>query len=234
MCASPENKSFELLVDFQTGIRYALDSLGGKPSQGLMDNYRLYVAAHVNRAADGFIYLRKAARTDSSKLLIRPAIEAIIKLFAIRKKPELLYRIAYTETVSDRKWLKEVSSTAGEKFNENADMKRWEDFKASYKAQFSAHPLVEKELTLLDTAKEAGIAGYYHSHYRTYCKYTHATLRAVGGSLDELSDSEDSRTMAFCVFAALENLQDLGAKVSEPLSAARSARSARRVAVFGS
>jgi hypothetical protein len=129
---STASKSLELLVGFQAEIREALNSLGGKQSQGLMDNYRLYVAAYVNRAADGFIYLRKAGRSDSSKLLIRPAIEALIRLLAIRKKPELLYRIAYTETESDRTWLRAVSASAGEQFDENAYKKRWDDFKQKY------------------------------------------------------------------------------------------------------
>lgn len=212
MGPSPERKALGLLVDFQAEIRDALDSLGGKTSKGLMDNYRLHAAAYVNRAADGFICLRKGGRIDSSKLLIRPAIEAVIRLLAIRKKPELLYQIAYTETVSDRTWVEALSAGAGEKFDEDADKKQWDDFRAKYKAQFPGHPLIEEKLSLLDAAKEAGIDGYYHSHYRTYCKYTHATLRATGGSLNEVSDSEDSRTMALCVLAALESLQELNAK----------------------
>lgn len=211
MTPSPESKALELLVDLQVELKNALDSLGGKPSHGLLDNYRLYVGAHVNRAADGFLYLRKARRIDSSKLLIRPAIEAVIKLVAITKKPELLYQIAYSETISDRKWLKAVSASSGQPFDEKADERRWEDFKKKYKGQFPGHPLVETNLTLFDAAKEAGLAGYYDSHYRTYCKYTHATLRAVGGSLNELSDSEDCRTMALCVFAALDDLERMGA-----------------------
>jgi hypothetical protein len=44
-----------------------------------------------------------------------------------------------------------------------------------------------------------------------YCWYTHAALRAVGSSLDELTDSEDNRAMALATLAALEALISVGA-----------------------
>jgi hypothetical protein len=208
--ADREQQSLELLNDLQVDLCHVLNSIGGKRSEGLSDNYKVYSAGYVNQAAEGFIYLRNAGRIDSSKLLIRPAMEMMIKLQAVHTKPELLFRIAYSEMLDDRKWFKPATLQAGQPYDLATDEKRWSDFKDKYKAQFPAHKLDEKKLTLMDAAEAAGLKGYYNIYYRMYCKYTHAALRAVGGYLNELADPEDNRTMALCVFATLEALIPIG------------------------
>jgi hypothetical protein len=47
------------------------------------------------------------------------------------------------------------------------------------------HPLTEEELSLRRAAECAGIEGYYDSHYRLYCRFTHAAFRASTGDLSE-------------------------------------------------
>src|SRR5438045_5835162 len=103
---SLETRSLELLSDLQGELREALNGLGGKQRDGLYDGYLGYTAGHINRAIEGYIYLRTSQRIDASKHLIRTAIEAVIRLQAVRKKPELLFRIAFSEFNEDKKWVR--------------------------------------------------------------------------------------------------------------------------------
>ena len=44
-----------------------------------------------------------------------------------------------------------------------------------------------------------------------YSRYTHVGLQAMSGKVDSLSDPEDSRTLVFCAFAALDAIASMGA-----------------------
>src|SRR6266496_1889736 len=99
-----EVQSLDLLSDTQTELHHALSAFGGRQCKGLLQDYRFYTASHINLAAEGYIYLRKSKRIDASKHLIRTAIEAVIRLRAVQKKPELLFRIAFTEFEEDKRW----------------------------------------------------------------------------------------------------------------------------------
>ncbi len=204
-----EARSLALLVDMQAELRGALNALEGQHGEGLLEHYRLYTAAHINRAVEGYVYLRQSGRVDASKHLIRTAIEAVVRLQAIRKKPELLFRFAFTEFNDDKKW---VRSTAGGDIPAalSAIDKQWADFKHAYHAKYPEHLLVEEELSLRGAAECAGIERYYDSHYRLYCRFTHAAFRATTGSLNEL-DREDNRTMVLCALSGLEALLFVGA-----------------------
>jgi hypothetical protein len=68
-------------------------------------------------------------------------------------------------------------------------------------------------LGLTETRSDRVIDGgeaYYKSHYRTYCKFTHATLRVIIGGLDEITTDEDNPTMILCVLCAVESLASIG------------------------
>jgi hypothetical protein len=149
----------------------------------------------------------------ASKLLIRPVIEITFRLKAIQKQPELLYRLAYSESEEDLKWFARAAARSGKEYDRAVHEQRWNDFKAKYAEQFSNHQLVEQTITTSQLAAAAGLAAYYDTHYRMYCRYTHAAFRAIGGSLDELADPEDNRTMALCTVSALRALAPLGAEM---------------------
>jgi hypothetical protein len=70
--------------------------------------------------------------------------------------------------------------------------------------------LTQKRLSLRDAAESAGIEGYYDTHYRQYCRFTHAAFRASTGYLSEF-EPEDNRTMTLCALTAVEALVALGA-----------------------
>lgn len=206
---SLETRSLELLSRMQAEIHDALSGLAGGQREGLYDGYLVYTAGHINRAAEGYIYLRRSHRIDASKHLIRTGIEAVIRLQAVRKKPELLFRIAFTEFNEDKKWVRSTKADDVDKALSAID-KNWTDFKQAYRAKYPEHALVEQEISLRATAEQAGIERYYDSHYRLYCRFTHAAFRATTGNLNEF-DREDNRTMALCALSAIEALSSIGA-----------------------
>ena len=81
--------------------------MGGKPTRGAVDNYYFHSGDHVNRVAEGFIFLRKSGRIDASKLLVRPLTETMFRVVAIQKNPQLFYCIAYSETIGEAQGIAE-------------------------------------------------------------------------------------------------------------------------------
>lgn len=86
-----------LLGNLQEELYDALNTLSGRNDDDWFQRYLYYTATHIYLTVEGYISLRRSGRYDASKLLIRSALEAVIRLEAIRKKPELLFRIVYTE-----------------------------------------------------------------------------------------------------------------------------------------
>jgi len=193
----------------QAELHEALNDLGGRQGDGLLEQYAFYTAAHINRAAEGYVYLRESRRVEASKHLVRTAIEAFIRLQCIRKHPELLFRIAFTEFNEDKKWAR---SAKGEDLANamQAIEANWVAFVEGYRKRYPEHSSNEKELSLRRAAEYAGMEGYYDSHYRLYCRFTNAALRASIGDLSAF-DAEDNRTMTVCALAAVEALVGLGA-----------------------
>jgi Family of unknown function (DUF5677) len=210
---SAEQESLTLVEDFVGEVAYALDSLGDKKTKGLFDNYRFCSSKHLHRAADGFAFLRGSGRVDASKFLIRPAIEIAFRLEAVRKHPNLLYRIAFSEHLRE----KQLVQAAVEHGQTNPTITRgveqkWKQFGDAFAAEFPEIPKVEERLTIECAAEKAGMKYVYDGHYRIYSQYTHGALFASIGYLDEATDREDNRAMAVCALIALDNLVSLGAK----------------------
>jgi hypothetical protein len=206
-----ESLSLDLLADARRELGDALNALGGKVAEGLLENYRFYSSVHINRAADGYLCLRKSGKIDASKLLVRPAIEVAIQLVAIKAKPEALYQIAFDEFQKEKIWAGSLAADSAEAIA--GIEKQWADFKLAYREKFPTHAVVEKRPKLRELAKYAGMERYYDTHYRLYCRFTHASLRATTGDLDRFA-SEDNRTMAICVIAAIESVSSIGAPAS--------------------
>ncbi len=150
---------------------------------------------------------------DAARLLVRPAIESLFRLLAVRNDKSLLYRIAVKERDDYRKWVFSAARRRGDPDTLVAlDEQQWADFEQNYKEQFPDHALVEKGLSVPLAANAAGLSGYYDTHYRLYCKFTHAALAAMMGALDEFH-TEDNRTMALCVQGALEEVTEMGGAI---------------------
>jgi Family of unknown function (DUF5677) len=204
-----ELASLRLLSDMQAELRDALNALRGMHSDGLLQHYPFYTAAHINRAVEGYVYLRESGRVEASKQLIRTAIEAMILLQCIRKQPDLLFRIAFTEFHEDKKWVRSLQRPDVADAIQAIDA-QWKDFVGAYQMKYPEHPLIEEELSLRRAAEYTGIERYYESHYRLYCRFTHGAFRSSTSYLSEF-EPEDNRTMTLCALAAVETLVALGA-----------------------
>ena len=113
-----EIRSMELLCDMQGEACPCAELLGRKGQQGASGELlRWYSARYINRAAEGYTVLRKASMTDASKLLIRPAIEAMIRAMAVQKQPDFLYRIAYTERKDHGRMARPIVAKAGRDYD---------------------------------------------------------------------------------------------------------------------
>jgi hypothetical protein len=209
--AEAEEESLKLVEDFDNELMHALDSLGGTKPSGLLDTYRFWSAKHLQRAVDGFAFLRRLGRLDGSKFLVRPAIEMAFRLEAARQHPDLFYRIAHEEHRQDKHLMQ-----GQPKLQEQSD-KNWEGFRDAFAKEFPAIaiPNTDARLKIECIAGMAGMKSYYDSHYRIYCRYTHGALHASTGNIDKATDRADNQIMAVCALIALDNLISLGAKSSK-------------------
>lgn len=208
--STSEEESLTLVEDFDTELRHALDSLSDK-TVGILDRYRFWSAKHLQRAVAGFAFLRRPGLLDSSKFLVRPAIEMAFRLEAARQHPDIFYRIAHEEHRQDKHLLRGQPQLVAE--NE----KNWEEFKNAFVNEFPAIPIPNlcdrcDRLSIEQVAVKAGMKPFYDGHYRIYCRYTHGALHASTGNIDKATDRADNRTMAICALVALDNLISLGAK----------------------
>jgi hypothetical protein len=200
--------TLQLVRDLRSELAHGLNSLRGK-QYDTIGKFIGSSAVHMNHAADGFIFVRESGRVDCSKLLVRPVIEIMFRLTAVKTKPSLIYRIAYTEQLDREKWVRAAATRQGTKFEPEQDS--WDMFKKHCETQYPGPDVRDEKISLYNVAKSVGLEGYYDSHYRLYCKFTHAALEAVVGDLDPLSDAEDNRTVALCIFSVIEALITIGA-----------------------
>jgi hypothetical protein len=210
--ASAEQESLKLVSDLVDEIKSAFKSLAGKKYEGTVEAYRFYSAKHIHRAADGFVFLRNSGRIDASKFLVRPTIEVALRLRAVRKQPDLLYRIAFSEHCQDKRLFRPAAKSANGDYDQALVQQDWKRFADWFKNKFPSLQAVDKEIKVFEIAEKAGLGGFYDSHYRTYCQYTHGTFRASAGYLDDVTDAADNRTMAVCAFVALDTLISIGAE----------------------
>lgn len=206
--AEAEEESLKLVEDFNAELIDVLDALGAKVT--LVDRYRCWSAKHLQRTVDAFAFLRRSGRVDSSKLLVRTALEMAFRLEAVRRHPDSLYRIEFSEHCQDEQLLREHAKRSKATYNDAQMKEKWKKFSDAFKKEFPNVPKVNKKLTIECIAAKAGMHRIYGDHYRIYCKYTHGALLASTGDLDEATDRVDNRAIGACALIALDNLISLG------------------------
>jgi len=206
-----ENIAMVLLSDLVTELEPAINSLGDRVTKGVEEMYCFHAARYINKAVDGFVVLRQNHRVDSAKLLVRPALETMLRLKAVQAQPPLFYRIMFTDALEDDQWLHALERHQGLPHQSFRDNPEWIAFKARCEAQFGAANIIDRRLELREVAEVVGLGAYRESHYKTYCKFTHGAFRALAGDLDEAVDPQDSPTMILCAMSALQALADIGA-----------------------
>jgi hypothetical protein len=202
-----------LLFDVQVELATALNSLGDRTGRGIEDLYCFHASAHINISVDGFILLRRNDRLDSARLLVRPAMETMLRLRAVRAKPHLVYRVLYSETIENTRWFSAIGKRHDLPYIPEHQRPEWLEFRARCEAQFGCASIHDTTLTVYDAARETGVESYYDSHYRAYCKFTHGALQAITGDFDEITDPEDTRVMLQCGITALDALAAVGAEI---------------------
>jgi hypothetical protein len=61
MSAMSEEEGLQFVSDLVDEVTNAFKSLVGKKHEGTFDTYRFYSAKHLHRAAEGFVFLRRAS-----------------------------------------------------------------------------------------------------------------------------------------------------------------------------
>jgi hypothetical protein len=194
--STTERESLVLLSDAQKELARTIESLAGT-TVGIREHYMGHTLGLANKALDAFVELRRIDRVPASKLLIRPAIEAVIRACAVQKQPDLIFRIAFTEFEEDNKWF----SGTNPGLSLAAHEKNWDDFKADFATTYPNSPQVERKISVWDLAQAADLGFTYDSFYRTYCQYTHGALRASTGSLDVITATDEQTLTLFCLKA---------------------------------
>jgi len=199
-----------LLVDVQSELHAAFESVAGIEVEGPLF-YQYYSDRMINEVIMGYIILRKAGKKQASRILIRTALEAAYRLTAVQKNPELLFRIIYSEMLKDKKLISGASQIAQREAKNELEI-QWDEYKRLYAIQHPSYQMEEVELTILDTAKAAGLLDSYNLSYRLYCQFSHGSFRVMEGSFDSL-EHHDTPTLCQCGFIAIRNLSLLGAPV---------------------
>lgn len=210
-----ERVTMTLLCDIEPVIANGLNSLGRHLTKRMEDMYYFYAAKHIHDTLDAFIVLRGQDRLDGARLLVRPALETMLKLRAVRAKPQLLHPALLADNKELDKWFSSVARRHDLPYTPISERAEWIAFRERFALQFGAENLEDSTpLTAYDAAKAIGIEAYYDSHYRGFSHYTHGLLEAISGSLDELIDPEASRVMLQSAITALDALTYLGANCS--------------------
>jgi hypothetical protein len=200
-----------LLSELQPAIAKAIDDVGGKLPEAVEERFYFHASDHINTAVDAFIVLRAEHRIDGARLLVRPALETMLRLQAVCAKPYLVYRVGFSEVLEIDKWLGGVARRNKKPYTPVFDRDEWGKFKAVCASQFGADKLEDSRLNAYDAAAAVGAESYYDSYYRAYCQYTHGALEAVGGTFNKFIDTEDTRVMLTCAITALDVLVAMGA-----------------------
>jgi hypothetical protein len=99
-----------LLCDIEPVIANGLNSLGRHLTKRMEDMYYFYAAKHIHDTVDAFIVLRGQHRLDGARLIVRPALETMVKLRAVRAKPQLLHRALMADNKELDKWFSSVAA----------------------------------------------------------------------------------------------------------------------------
>jgi Family of unknown function (DUF5677) len=210
LSADIEGVAMRLLWDLAIACGKAFVSLGGRVPEKLVHQGTFYWARQINDATMGFFVLRDNNFIASAKLLVRPVIEAVFRLYAVREKPELLYRILYTEAKKEDDWFKRVRGSKGAPPLSSLHSTEWQTFRASCVKEFGEGKVQDRPITLRDLAREAKLELVYDSYYFFYCQHTHGSLKALAGRLDEVTNLTDIRVMVLSSMDALRFLHSLG------------------------
>lgn len=197
-----EVTALDLLKEVRQTLAKAIDSLGNKTPPSQEAAYIFNPAVGINRAAEGYHFLRSNFRVHASKLLVRPCIESMIYATAAAKSKDFLFRKAFTEWHEDKRLMAKTLADQHEADRVLADLEQ------SFAKDLPEYPRKREKLRIKDAAIMAGLEHLYDVQFAIYCQYTHGSLRALSGELDPATDPRDTLTVCWCVLMILDLLKE--------------------------
>jgi Family of unknown function (DUF5677) len=196
-----EIELLKILKELQPIITAALDSLEKEERLTQVSRYLGWSTKFIHFATDSYILLREAGRVHGSKFLIRPILETVIAAGAVANEKGILFQKYYTEmTNANKPFSKDAAREAIAK-------KEVEELKRIFQQEDPTYPIKCTKLHISEMAKVAKLPDiFYEVGYPIYCEFTHGSLRAVNGKLNEATDpiatseayaSESSRPRGF-------------------------------------
>ena len=135
-----ETVGMTLLCELQPAIAKAMDLLGGKkPTKSVTDGFYFYAAKHINIAVDTFILFRGG------------------RLRAVRAKPHLFSRVAYSQTLESDRWLGGVARRRAIPYTPVYGSPQWQAFKTRCASEFGADNVVDARLDSYAAAKSLAL-----------------------------------------------------------------------------
>lgn len=205
----------------QTGLAaHPADKLSGVP------RYIRDISCLIAEIVDGFLALRSANKITASRVLIRPCIEAAMKLAAANEDPNNLLNIAYTEGMGDiyllegyrdltKEWFSEGRPGIGPETVANAEtlINERKELQAVIREKLSKQipnaQAADKYLKPCKLAKAGKQEELYGGFYVLYCNFVHASLRAVN-TWPDIQNSNDILAVAHCLRLALNGMEAIG------------------------
>jgi hypothetical protein len=133
---------------------------------------------------------------------------------AVSYQPELLYRIAFTETAEDLKVVEPFAKEKGDSRSVERVRAFWNDAEPKLRGAFPESKLVQQTLSAYDAAAATGLKDDFNGRYRYYCRFTHGNLRALEDIHADLGPL-DNASVGFAILLVLQCIQNLGAKVEK-------------------
>ncbi|MEO6567796.1 MAG: DUF5677 domain-containing protein [Opitutaceae bacterium] len=200
-----------LLNRMQGALDFALHSLRKKICEGAPEKFTFISACQINDALKGYLVLVASdAGRSASPLLVRPILEAAFRLLAVKADPAFITRIAAYEHDEDLKLIRtNEMPNEGEAFGAMAA--NWNEFEKAYCAKYPHHVFDGTKTNTFEIAEKAGLEKVYNAHYRVFCRFTHAALRAGLKELNHASENAEP-ILTMLVGMAVEALHALGAE----------------------
>ena len=198
-----ENILLDALAASQSVLGAGINSI--KQTEGVLHTFLYTQAVNINRVAGGYIKLRGHGMRDAQKYLVRPALEAALKIAAIEKQKEALFRVVYTEMNDNRDYAVDEPMQHVHDYHFYKQVKSFSQF---YNSTFPSHDQQQKAIKLHELARIGDTVVLYRTFYRLYCNYTHSTFTAAAFNIS--STLKDDTIVAHCIGVAIGAVVSMG------------------------
>ena len=157
------------------------------------------------KTAKAFCCLKDGGHLVPAKILIRSMVETTLYAAAIANDTNWIWRKAFSEWREEGKLIPMGDLAAK---SQHSDL--LEQMKRNFQKAIPGIALGEGKWSAWDAANDAKLGAVYQGFYRSYCQYTHGTLRAMVGNYDEITENADLRVVCLLVAKLLELFVEIG------------------------